>query len=231
MAEIYRGLLDREADATGLTSYTASVGRSGDLASALREIAGSDEAWRVTLRRRAPQIVRQLADALCGSEAPAEDLALWESQLSTGTPIGDIAAAMARSASHRRRFLGEDADGLVVDAFEALLGRHPDVHETAAHTAVVREGGVQALLATVGRSDEHRALLRADEPPPPQAAAAPDAEALVTATFRALLGREPDPEALAAYSEMLRAGGELATFMAEVARSPEHRKRVLLKQG
>ena len=125
--------------------------------------------------------------------------------------------------------------GAVGAVFRALLEREPDDEARAAYAEMLtRSGDLEAFVTEVARSAEHeqRVLGRHGQSPgagaPASAAGGP--EVLVHAVFQGLLGRAPDAEALAAYTRLLAESGDLARFIAEVDKSAEHRRRLLLNR-
>jgi tRNA A-37 threonylcarbamoyl transferase component Bud32 len=110
-----------------------------------------------------------------------------------------------------RLFLRLHAADLVKTAYRGLLGREPDPEGLAAHSATLAATQeLAAFLADVIRSDEF--LQKSFT------ALAPD---LVRAAYRGLLGREPDPEGLAAHIASLAKKQDLAVLLANFVRSGE----------
>lgn len=130
-----------------------------------------------------------------------------------------------------------DGERLVTAAYLALLERNPDRDESRRHQEqLARTGDLAGVIASVARAAAQEGRAPARRRPPDHAASGQagaglaSPEALVTATFRGLLGRDPDAEAMTAYSAVLRDSGDLAAFIAEIGRSLEHRKRMLLRR-
>lgn len=222
--DAYAGVLNREPDAGGLAAYTARVRRAGQTTPMLESMVQSDEAWRLMLKSRAATLAVQLHAALRDDGSGAEEVAATEQHLAAGDVEGALHTIKAAyNGWHRlvKLHAGELADMV----YKALLERRPDQLELASRMRALEQGGdLASLLFEVGSSEEHRAKLRTRFP-------SFNYEELVTATYRGLLGRDPDPDAMIAYRALLNETGDVAGFIAEVGRSDEHRKRVLLRRG
>ena len=94
----------------------------------------------------------------------------------------------------------------------SVLRRAPTKEELDAHVARLAEGqSIQALLADLLAGRAGSGVLPQDE-----------AEDLVRAAFHALLHREPEATALAAYTHLLVDTGDVAAFLHEVGHCQEH---------
>lgn len=232
--DAYAGILDREPDATGLAAHAAGLGRSGKLAPVLAEMACSAEAWDHALKAHASDVVAALHAALRNGPADPRDLADWAEQLRDGGDLGGIAAEIAQGPAHWRELARRDGAVLIDAAFDALLDRQPDLDGLRTYTELLRDtGDLTALLADIVRSDEHRDRVLERSAPvdmPAYAPASVDYPALIAAAYQGLLGRDPDPEALAAYKKLLDETGDVMAFLAELDQSQEHRRRLLLRR-
>lgn len=200
--QAYAGILGREPDKAGLAAHAASVRRTGRLAPVLKTMVDSEEAWQRAVRLH------------------AEDGAAL-------TPTGP---------ADWHHVVWRDGPTFVAAAYTALLDREPDAAELQAQSQWLAEhDDVAAFLSGIGRSEEHtaRVLERQGLPAGPvlpvTAGQGGDFEATVVAAFQGLLGRHPDPDALTAYTALLCETGDLASFLAELSDSVEHRKRLLLR--
>ena len=238
LREAYVGVLGREPDAVGLAAHAAHIEQKGQLAPVLAEMSQSTEAWEIALKGRAEAIVHQLHDALREGDTHPDDFATWTAQLRATSDLGAVTGSMTQGAAHWREMARRDPDALINAAFVALLERQPDLDGLTHYTNLLRDTGDIALfLSSVCGSIEHQtrvlersgALLSVQTTPVTMSSFSH--EALVNAAFRGLLGREPDPEALLAYTTSLQETGDVAGFLAEVGQSAEHRKRVLLKRN
>lgn len=102
--------------------------------------------------------------------------------------------------------------------FDLVLRRAPDPQALQAYGHAI----ATEALSPFGMTTE---LVRSAEFGPRASLHPPVAEHLVRCIFRALLGREPDPEAHAAFSAALVAGSGVDSLMAEVVGSPEFKSR------
>ncbi|MFG5408131.1 hypothetical protein ABXN37_08420 [Piscinibacter sakaiensis] len=126
---------------------------------------------------------------------------------------------MTELAGGRRRegWQPAEAEGLVRAVFAGLLGREPDEEALRAYSEfLVGSQNPAGLVGDVAGSAEHLQQVVAQQAP-----------ALVQLVFRALLEREADPEALAAYSARLTETRDLQALVAEVGASREHRNLLL----
>lgn len=235
LRDAYRGILGREPDAAGLAAYAAGLSRTGELAPILAEMAASDEHWRKMVRDRAATLAEQLQASLRDEPSDPDELARCADQIQASAEVGTCAAALSRGPGHWRQMARNDPGALVKAVFQGLLGREPDAAGAAAYEAVLGEtGDIVSFLAAVADSEEHRVRLSGP------AAGAGDAGTsaglfaaadVVAGAFRGLLGRDPDEEGLIAYTSVLTHHGDIAALLADISRSAEHRKRVLLQHG
>jgi hypothetical protein len=233
----YRGILGREPDNVGLAAYTEALATEGDLAKVLEEIFRSDEAWTRALKSRSSEIVHELQQVLCGPERPGA-APVPEVEMRSTEDIGGVTERLARGLQHWQQLTRTDSETIVSAVFAAILDRTPDEAELAARALELGESGdLVQLLAEVSRSEEHERAVLARSIAANRSAQAPeesgpkvDYQTIVHAAFQGLLGRQPEEEALGAYSARLRETGDVAAFIAEVGRSKEHRKFMLLQR-
>ena len=221
-----------------LAAHAAALQQSGQLAPVLAEMSRADEAWAFSLKSRADSVVRDLHSALREGEPQSDDVADWVVQVEQSAGIGAVVESMCKGNAHWRRLVRHDPGVLVTAAFEGLLDRHPDSGELANYSNLLRDSGnLLSFLSEVGFSEEHRARIldrfgaAGDADSEKGSPSLADHESIITATFRGLLGRDPDGEAVEAYTKLLRETGDIAGFIAEVGRSAECRKRMLLKRA
>ena len=207
----YRGILTREADLTGLAAYTKALKGSADLAGLLKELSFSDEHWQKTLDTRAPDLVRALFQGLLGREPDAEARESYVAKLAESHDLTPLLAEIARSDEHWQKTLDARAPGLVRALYQGLLGREPKPETLDGYAARLAEThDLTPLLTEIARSDEFRQKTFT--------ALAPD---LVRAAYRGLLGREPNPEGLAAQATTLVATKDLAALLTNIVCSDE----------
>jgi hypothetical protein len=101
--------------------------------------------------------------------------------------------------------------------YQAILERDADHQSLATYSATLRrKGDLIGLARSIASSDEaiHKAWFAKPAP-------------LVSAAFRGLLGRDPEPEALATYSNDLADHKSLSTLLDAIGQSEEHWRRSL----
>jgi hypothetical protein len=168
------------------------------------------------LKLFARRLVRSAYRGILGRAPDAAGLNAYAKELSSRRDLAWVLADLADSDEARRRAgLGAPED-LVRTAFAAILRRSPQPEELAAHVARLKETlSVDSLLLELSAGRAHTGKFAVSE-----------AEELVQATFKALLQRAPEPEALAAYTHLLVETGDMARFIAEISTSQEHRERL-----
>lgn len=183
----------------------------------------------------AERVIQSAYLGILGREPDPDGLAHHSARLRQEGQLATVLSDIAGSEEAWRRSLAARGPDLVGAVFRALLGREPEEEARTAYAELLsRTGDVEALLLEIAQSREHesRVLARhglaAGTAQTPSAGAMANHDATVDAVFRGLLGRAPDADALAAYTRLLGETGDLAAFIAEVGRSAEHRRRVLL---
>lgn len=194
----------------------------------------TDDLPRDLLERHAELLVRAAYVGILGREPDAEGLASHVARLRRDGQMAAVLSDIAGSEEAWRRGLAAHAPDIVGAAFRALLGREPEDEARAAYADLLsRTGEIETFLREVADSPEHGTRVMARLGPVHEAHSAHEAApvshaAIVESVFRGLLGRAPDAEALAAYTRLLAETGDVAAFIAEVDRSTEHRRRLLL---
>ena len=108
--------------------------------------------------------------------------------------------------------------GAVKAAYKAVLGREPDAEGLATYRGrLSHPGGLAGMLTDLVGSEEFRNRVFAEMAPE-----------LVRAAYMGMLGREPEEEALASYSGTLAGTRDLPAMLAEISRSDEFRRLVLV---
>ena len=180
----------------------------------------ADFFYRLFLRIFSKRLVRTAYRGILGRAADDDGLAAYSRELAARRDLGRVLADLTASEEARRRALMEAPEALVATAFTAILRRSPQPDELAAHVAKLRETlSVEGLLfdLSAGRAGTGKIAVA-------------EAEDLVHATFKALLHREPEAEALTAYTRLLVETGDVERFIAEVGHSQEHRERLAANQ-
>jgi hypothetical protein len=167
---------------------------------------------RLLLQWHARYFVKAMYLALLERDPDDQGLAVYCAELGRSSDLVGVARSIAGSEEAWSKTLFGSPARIVTAAFRGLLGRDPESEALASYCDKL--GGhrdLAALLGDIGGSEEHwRHLL------------AVHAEAVVRATFLALLKREPDPEALAVYTHNLRQTADLSALMSGIADSAEH---------
>jgi hypothetical protein len=161
------------------------------------------------------QLVTWVHQDLLGREPDEEGMAYWLGVLSEGLPFESLYTTV-RDCEERRILAARDWRGLITSVHEDLLGRVADKSALAYWSRALR-GGVkfEEMYEAVRQSDERKSLL-----------AKPDRTELIKAVHLDLLGRPPDENALAYWSDALRTGVKFEE-MYESIRQSEERKSLL----
>ena len=167
---------------------------------------------RLLLKWHARHFVTAAYLALLEREPDEQGLAAYSGNLSRTGDLEEVIRKIARSEEAWNKTVLGSPGPLIAAAFRGLLGRDPEAEALSTYSRHLDgHRDLAAMLNDVGRSEEHwRRLL------------AVHAQAVVRATFLALLKREPDPEALAVYSQELRQTADISALLATVADSAEH---------
>jgi len=167
---------------------------------------------RQMLRWHTRYFVRVLYLALLEREPDDHGLASYCAELRCNGDLLEVTRAIARSEEARSRLLFDRPAPMVTAAFRGLLGREPESEALTAYSeSLAGHRDPAATLDDIARSEEHwRRML------------AIHAESVVRAIFLALLRREPEPEALAVYTQELRQTADLSSLVSVIADSAEH---------
>jgi hypothetical protein len=154
-------------------------------------------------RRAAEAAVRSAYQDVLGREPDASGLNSYaDKMVREGWTEQDVRDALRRSdeyaASDRRT---ASADRIIRRAYLDVLHREPDAEGLANYRREVLENGweYQDLRRALMRSEERRLNRRGIRES--------DASAMVTRAYRSVLGREPDPNGLRAYTERVMLDG------------------------
>lgn len=179
----------------------------------------------VQLRLLAPLLAKDLVGAaylgMLGRPADEEGLRHyctglrrpWRKEVNA---LVELLAAISHSPEHWQQQLDQHAPELTRSAYRAVLGREPREEEVAALTKSLEgEKDLAAVLSAIVTCEEHWEKLLARR-----------SDDVVKAVFQALLGRDPEPEALHAYAERLQQTKCLSDLMRAVGESQEHWQRL-----
>ncbi|MGA2228114.1 MAG: DUF4214 domain-containing protein, partial [Syntrophobacteraceae bacterium] len=120
-----------------------------------------------------------------------------------------------------RLFLWLHFADLLRDSYLGLLGREPDAAGLEAYGAeLVRTRNLGELLTDIAHSDEFWEKIVAVRAPE-----------LVYTVFRGLLGRDPDTETAAGYTEVLTETKDITIVLADIIRSDEFWKKMQARRS
>ncbi len=212
----FQGLLFRNPESDALLFYAGMVSGSDDIARVLIDIGGSNEHWDRMLDVRAPQVVQAMHRGLVNQDPEPEVLAHYAKQLVDSHDLCRLLAEMASSEEHWQRMLDVRAPLLVRIFYRGLLYRDPEPEALARYASELTEShDLGRPLAEIASSEEHWQLLFGLRAPQ-----------LVREMYRGLLGRDPEPEALARYASEFAESRDLHRLLAEIASSEEHWQRL-----
>lgn len=145
--QLYRGVLDREADTGGLAYFTGRLDAGAARAQVVRELLASDE-YRARL-------VRDAYREVFGRDADASGLATWLAFLRQGGNAERLKAILLASEEYRGRATTDEA--FLSGLYQIGLGRNLD-DSGRAHFGGLLAGGVsrEAVALSVLNSDEGR---------------------------------------------------------------------------
>src|SRR5438270_261501 len=146
-------------------------------------------------------------------EPDPEALASYAQSLAAKRDVSALLNEILRSQEFREKSLAALAPELVQATYQGLLERAPEPKALTSYSqSLAARRNLGALLSEIIHSQEfHEKAL---------AALAPE---LVRAAFQGVLGREPEPKALASYAESLAAKSNLGGLLTELVRSNEFR--------
>jgi CDP-Glycerol:Poly(glycerophosphate) glycerophosphotransferase len=170
------------------------------------------ERWHKSLRSRAPELVGTVFKALLERDPEPEALASYSDLLSQTHDLALLISNIAGSQEHWHKSLRSRAPELVGAVYQALLDRDPDTAALARYSELLSQThDLAPLLSEIAGSQDHWHKSLASRAPE-----------LVSAAFKTLLERDPEPAALAAYSKLLSQTHDLAPLLSEIAGSQEH---------
>src|SRR5205085_1919760 len=170
-----------------------------------------------SLAALAPQLVRAAYQGLLEREPEPEALAACAQSLAAKRDVSALLKGILRSQEFREKSLAALAPELVQATYQGLLERAPEPKALASYAeSLAARSNLGALLTEMVHSEEFRG----------KSLAALAAE-LVRAAFQGVLGREPEPKALASYAESLAAKSNLGELLTEMVHSEEFRGKSL----
>src|SRR2546430_2328823 len=213
----YQGLLEREPEPEALASYAQSLAAKKDVSALISEILRSEEFCEKSLAALAPQLVQATYRGLLGREPEAQALASLAENVASRKDLAALLGDTIHSDEFRERALVALARKLVRATYQGLLEREPEPEALASYAqTLAAKKDVSALISEILRSQDFREKSLA--------ALAPQ---LVQATYRGLLEREPEAQALASLAQSVAAGKDLAALLSDTIHSDEFRERSL----
>src|SRR5256884_663868 len=141
----------------------------------------------------------------------------YAEKLREASDLTNVLSEIIRSDEFREKSIAALAPELVRAAFQGVLERVPEPRALTFYAqSLAAKRDLGALLSEIIHSQEFREKSLA--------ALAPQ---LVQATYRGLLGREPEAQALASLAQNVAAGKDLAALLSDTIHSDEFRERSL----
>src|SRR5208337_3748581 len=148
---------------------------------------------------------------LLGREPDPAGLEAYGAELARTSNLGELLTDIAHSDEFWEKIVAVRSPELVDAAFRGLLGREPDTEASASYAEVLTgKKDISAVLEDIIGSDEFWKKMQARRSPE-----------LVDAAFRGLLGREPDTESAASYTEVLTEKKDISVVLEDIVRSDE----------
>lgn len=189
-------------------------GPSG-LTEVIAQALSSEEVWERQLTGHSDELTQAAFGALLGRDAEPAALAGYGAAIQSTDGFARVLSDIAKSDESWQRQIELHAEDLLHAVYSGVLERRAEPSEKTEHAYRLRNAeSLGSLLAEVAHSDEFwgKSLEKR-------------ADLLVRICFNALLGREPDQDALAAYTGDLKNSHDLAALVANVAGSTEHWER------
>ncbi|UBM09146.1 polysaccharide pyruvyl transferase family protein [Cupriavidus metallidurans] len=201
-------LAGREPSTADFEACIRALRVDGDPAAALRGLAKEDAHWHHLLQQRAPEVVAAVYRALLWREPDAAGQQAYAKLLAEKGDIGVLITDIGGSSEH--------IEGVFRSRLPAAKAMLTEALELDDGELLQSEGSqswddfMQRLCDLSREGSVWRAQVRAHR------------VELVHGVFQALLGRTADAGALEAYSQQLGRTGDIARFVSQVSRSPEH---------
>ena len=181
--KIYQAVLNKSPEKEILNFYGNLVSKNGDIDCFIGEIINSEDFWRKSVAQRAEQLVAETYQGLLGTEPDAAATGFIARIKETGA-LAPMLSELGGSEALWRKSVDQRAEQLVVETYQSLLGREPDVAAASFIAQVKKTGDLTPMLSELGASE---ALWRKS--------VAQRAEQLVTEIYQGLLGTELDAAA------------------------------------
>ncbi len=225
LQRLYKGLLGRFGDATGLGYYDAQRSGGLPLAGVAAQIMAGPEYASLHGTQTDAEFVGSLYRNFFGRDTDSAGAASHLAQLAAGVKRSVVAETFANSAEavqklagSTRQVLARDGIGTVINqVYQAGLNRTVDQDGLATYKALLSTGALPAdLAAAIAASSEFAELHGVQSN-----------AAYVTGLYQSALSRTPDAGGLQAYAGQLSAGtATRADVLLAIATSPEAMARL-----
>ena len=198
--QVYAGLLERDVDYGGFTSWSDALARHGVPRSAVANAITASDEYR-------GHLIRGSYERYLGRGPDREGQAFWLTQMRAGRHIEEVQAGFIASdefwATH-----GATPSGWVTGLYQSVLGRTPAAAEVA--------WWVERMRAGSGRGDVARGFLYSTE----------HLTAVVDGYYIDLLGRHLDPSGQATWVRLIQQGSRDEQIIAGILASEEYAAKV-----
>ncbi len=174
--------------------------------------AGRVTAFRFFTRVFAPQLIGAAYRGILGREAEPNGLHAYARSLANSRDLAEILRDFQRSDECWQQSIADRSEDLIRSFYQGLLNREPGPAGLEHHAAELAEGhNLAALLREICQSEEHWNIILDSR-----------ANGLIREFYLALLGREPEREALENGSAKLLQAHDLRAVLADLCGSDEH---------
>ena len=212
---LFRSLLERDPEPNARTAYSVEPASKGRLSDIAAEITQSKEFRERLFAVFAPSLTQSAFEALLGPAHGPQAASHYDKPPANSRELGVLLSSIVQSEDFRRTHRASFAREWLQALLRALLGREPALELISSHCKTLQDGAdTRAIIDSILNSPDC-AQIRT-----PALAAQ-----LVGAIFSGLLGRAPDPQALAHYTKRIAAEGDIALILTEVIRSDEFARK------
>jgi hypothetical protein len=220
LTRLYEGLLGRGPDENGISAWDAALKAGTSQSDVAQAFVNSPEFQAAQPGQDDASFLAGLYKGLLGRDPDAAGLAAWNAVLAAGGSRGDVTVGFANSDEAKQVWSGVTSLGvfahdpnsaIVREDYIAGLGRDAETGGLAAWTNLLNSGVTPAQLdQSIAASPEFQALHGAQS----------DTD-YVNSVYQNALGRSAEPAGLAAWTNVLQAGGNRGDVMAAIGQSPE----------
>ena len=201
--KLYRDLLRRDVDPTGLATWTTRLEQGTPQPELVRTLTSSVEYRRLRIHQAYVQVL--------GREPEPAGMQSWLNQIAAGRATVDDVRLQFYASQEYFNLSGRTDDGYVRRFYQTALKREPSAQEVARWVQTMRTSGRSAVVDGIWFSPE-AARIRAGE------------------YYSVFLDRGPDPTGLATWSNVLLTRGEGAVREG-IAGSLEYRNLAVATYG